>query len=43
MFTKFYNIIALNPSCHRKIHILNLKADVNYLLKKIDKYLENEK
>ena len=38
-----YNAVALDPSCHRKMHILDLKTDVDYLMKKIEKYKEEIK
>lgn len=34
-----YNTVAICPNCHRKIHILNNKEDVEKLTKTIMKYL----
>jgi 5-methylcytosine-specific restriction enzyme A len=33
-----YNTVALDPSCHRKMHVLDLEADVSNLLAKIKEY-----
>jgi 5-methylcytosine-specific restriction enzyme A len=33
-----YNTVALDPSCHRKMHILDLDTDVEQLLAKIEEY-----
>lgn len=32
------NTVALDPSCHRKMHILGLESDVKTLFKKINEY-----
>lgn len=37
-----YNAVELDPSCHRKMHILDLKTDVDYLMKSIEEYKVNE-
>lgn len=37
------NCVALCPTCHRKLHILNLKEDKDKLLKKLDEYKEIKK
>ena len=37
-----YNTVALCPNCHRKIHILNKKGDLNILKNKIKSYLEKD-
>lgn len=36
---KTYNTVALCPNCHRKIHVLNLKADRVKLIKRIGVYI----
>lgn len=33
-----YNTVALDPSCHRKMHVLDLKEDVEKLNKQIEAY-----
>jgi 5-methylcytosine-specific restriction enzyme A len=33
-----YNTVALDPSCHRKMHVLDLEKDVSNLLGKIKEY-----
>lgn len=38
-----YNTVALDPSCHRKIHILDLENDVKKLHMKIEQYKSYEK
>ena len=37
-----YNTVALCPNCHRKMHIVHLKADVKRLQAKIMQYLEDD-
>lgn len=37
-----YNTAALDPSCHRKMHVLDLEGDVNKLLNKMKDYKKNE-
>ncbi len=37
-----YNTVALCPNCHRRIHSLNDKKDINKLKKKIENYLKND-
>ncbi|WP_082389445.1 helix-turn-helix domain-containing protein [Lysinibacillus sp. ZYM-1] len=37
-----YNTVALDPSCHRKMHVLDLEEDVEKLLSKIDEYKSKE-
>jgi len=37
-----YNAVALDPSCHRKMHVLDLEEDVKKLLSKIDVYKSKE-
>ncbi|UFU00167.1 HNH endonuclease [Radiobacillus kanasensis] len=38
-----YNAVALDPSCHRKMHVLNLEKDVKKLFAKIEEYKSNKK
>lgn len=37
-----YNTVAICPNCHRRIHVLHQKEDVNKLSKVIMKYLLND-
>jgi len=37
-----YNTVALDPSCHRKMHILDLVSDVEKLFEKICDYKQRE-
>lgn len=37
-----YNTVALCPNCHRKMHSLKLKKDINKLISKVKKYLEED-
>lgn len=37
-----YNTVALCPNCHRKMHILNDKWDLQKLVKKVYEYIGNE-
>ncbi|WP_409254307.1 HNH endonuclease [Bacillus sp. SCS-153A] len=32
------NTVAVDPSCHRKLHILDLETDVNNLFRKVNNY-----
>ncbi|PHD78778.1 restriction endonuclease [Bacillus sp. AFS043905] len=38
-----YNTAAVDPSCHRKLHVLALETDVKKLFDKIGHYKSNEK
>lgn len=37
-----YNTVALCPNCHRKMHILNDKKDLQKLVKKVYEYMQKE-
>ena len=37
-----YNTVAICPNCHRKIHVLNNKGDVEKLIKTIKNYLSDD-
>ena len=37
-----YNTVALCPNCHRKMHILNDKKDLQKLVKKVYEYIQKE-
>lgn len=38
-----YNTVALDPTCHKKMHILDLSKDVKKLNDRLNEYRENEK
>jgi 5-methylcytosine-specific restriction enzyme A len=37
-----YNTVALDPSCHRKMHVLDLEEDIMHLVNKVKNYENNK-